>query len=134
MNREQEQGIVEAAKMSLKLIPAKDIVRELIERGVLRAMGATEYVPGIVRQRMAMEPAAFARIVEAKLVDAMTKQLIIQHAIDLTHTKATDDDPAAPPNDVIYRAEILTIDPVFDFDNEDTWADSFGGIDDATLV
>ena len=125
MTREQEQGIVEAAKQSLKLIPSKDLVVELMNRGVLRAMGATEYVPGIVRQRMAMEPAAFERIVEAKLVDAMTKQLITQHAIDMTHDKATATDPDAPPNDVVYRAEVLTIDPVFDFENEDTYGDNF---------
>lgn len=88
------------------------LVDELVERGVLRIFGVQEYVPGIVMARSGRAPEDMDRYMSARLVASLSRVMAQYNLI--AFSKEAPDDPAAPPNDRVWVASILTVDPEAD--------------------
>lgn len=95
----------------LKGITTGALIKELMARGALRGYGSSEYLPGVVAERFAGVEENLRTLVRAKQVDKLAQVLVDEGVIDFTERRVADTDPAAPPNDMIYEAEFLTLDP-----------------------
>jgi hypothetical protein len=98
----------------LKGVTTGAMIKELMARGALRGYGANEYVPGIVQERFAQGMDELRRYVQARQVDSLARSLVNENIVDFTERRVADTDPSAPPNDLIFGVELLTLDPKAD--------------------
>jgi hypothetical protein len=148
---EQDELQSTALQNLLRCLPAKDLVQELMTRGVLRAYGATHYVPSVVRSRATvtgedldahawsarrdrMTPEKFGEVIRATLTHQLIKSAVTNGIVSLSDSAPSD--PAAPPNDRVYEAMIMTLDPGYDYDEDaartvdrDTFVSAFMAIE-----
>lgn len=100
-----------SVKPLLGAISSRALLTELVERGVIRQYGVSEYVPGIVRARSSLGDEAFDNFCRARVTTELVKATVMQGVAWITSTPATERDKDAPPSDLIYEASILTLDP-----------------------
>jgi len=98
----------------LKGVTTGAMIKELMARGALRGYGSNEYVPGIVQERFAQSMDDLRRYVRARQVDALARALVHENIVDYTERRAAATDPSAPPNDLIFGVELLTLAPKAD--------------------
>ncbi len=100
----------------LNNVPASELVRELLERGVLQGYGASKYVPAAVVKRYEGTE-DFDKIIHSQMVHELAKSLVSNHIVDVSVAPATETDPGAPPNDKVYRTMVLTLNPAVELDD-----------------
>jgi len=108
--------------MALDTYTTEELVRELIARGALRSYGVSKYVPGIVRTRYIAEigerAERFSQQIRAELIHEITKSLATTPIMSFDETRAQDipGNEHVAPNDMIYTASLLTLDPAADME------------------
>lgn len=88
---------------------SQKLVDELMQRGVLRLFGTQEYVPGVVMNRSGHDEEEMNKYMQARLTSAMSRAMAQYNLLGFSKSAPTD--PAAPPNDRVWEATVLTIDP-----------------------
>lgn len=100
--------------IDLKYVPAADMVKELAERGAIKILAHTTYLPGVVIQRASEELKQLDPVQHAMAsgTQHLLHELIREQLIDVRNEAATEAGfPDAPPTDRVITAEVFTANP-----------------------
>ena len=111
-------------RMRLENFTAADMVAELCERGVLKILQRTAYLPGIVQERYRHavpegteqyargNPALQRTIADA--IHSFTRDLLNERVLEVSHGPATEHGHKdAPPTDIVVSVSLLVPNPAY---------------------